>query len=51
MTLDEFIAICDKFTNRKIFKCDRMGSPVKDKQGNLLKINSDNVLEDENRRN
>lgn len=42
MPLDEFIKICDRFTNKKIFMCDRQGNLVKDKQGNLTKINDDN---------
>ena len=43
MTLDEFIRVCDRFTNKKLFVCDSHGSLVKDKDGNLTKINYDNV--------
>jgi N-acetyl sugar amidotransferase len=43
MTVDEFIKICDKFTNKKIFKKDASGSLIKDKYGNLEKINYDNA--------
>lgn len=43
MTLDEFIKICDRFTNKKIFACDSRGNLVKDQYGNLSKINDDNV--------
>lgn len=43
MSVDEFIKICDKFTNKKIFKKDASGSLIKDKYGNLEKINYDNV--------
>lgn len=43
MTLDEFIAVCDRFTNKKLFVCDSRGNLVKDKDGNLTKINYDNV--------
>jgi N-acetyl sugar amidotransferase len=43
MTLDEFIRICDRFTNKKLFVCDARGNLVKDKDGNLAKINYDNV--------
>lgn len=43
MTVDEFIKICDKFTNKKIFKRDAAGVLIKDKQGNLEKINYDNA--------
>jgi N-acetyl sugar amidotransferase len=45
MTLDEFIRICDRFTNKKLFVCDSRGNLVKDKDGNLAKINYDNVEE------
>ncbi|WYL96986.1 MAG: N-acetyl sugar amidotransferase [Gloeotrichia echinulata IR180] len=43
MTLEEFINICDRFTNKKIFICDRKGNLVKDKKGNLTKLNYDNI--------
>lgn len=43
MTVDEFTAICDKFTNKKIFKLDPSGSLYKGRNGNLVKINYDNV--------
>lgn len=43
ITEDEFIRICDKFTNKKIFKRDANGSLLKDRDGNLTKINYDNV--------
>lgn len=42
MSLDEFIRICDRFTNKKIFRKDGAGVPVKDRHGNLEKINYDN---------
>jgi len=42
MTLDEFIRICDRFTNKKLFECDARGNLVKDPNGNLTKINYDN---------
>jgi len=38
LTVDEFIKICDKFTNKKIFKTDSRGNLVKDKNGNLTKL-------------
>lgn len=43
LTVEQFIAICDKFTNKKIFKTDANGNLKKDKMGNLEKINYDNV--------
>jgi N-acetyl sugar amidotransferase len=43
MTVDEFIKVCDKFTNKKIFKRDASGTLLKDRSGNLTKINYDNV--------
>ncbi len=42
MGVDEFIRICDKFTNKKIFVRDG-GALVKDARGNLKKINYDNA--------
>jgi N-acetyl sugar amidotransferase len=43
ITLDEFIKLCDKFTNKKIFKRDAAGAFIKDRDGNLSKINYDNT--------
>jgi len=43
ISLDEFISLCDKFTNKKIFKRDGIGALVKDHRGNLSKINYDNL--------
>lgn len=43
ISLDEFIKICDRFTNKKIFKTDNRGSLVKDAKGNLTKVNHDNI--------
>ena len=43
MTVDEFIRVCDKFTNKKIFKRDVSGNLLKDKKGNLTKLNYDNI--------
>lgn len=42
LTVDEFIKICDRFTNKKIFKRDSTGALIKDKNGNLEKLNYDN---------
>ena len=42
MTVDEFIKICDRFTNKKLFKRDAKGRLIKDRHGNLSKINDDN---------
>lgn len=41
--LEEFQAICDRFTNKKLFRCDRHGGLVRDDAGDLIKINDDNV--------
>lgn len=43
MTVEEFIKVCDKFTNKKIFKRDSSGALIKDRDGNLTKINYDNL--------
>ena len=42
MTIDEFIQLCDRFTNKSIFVRDNAGKLVKDKLGNLIKTNYDN---------
>ena len=42
MSLDEFQAVCDRFTNKKIFQVDRHGNLVRDASGSLVKINDDN---------
>jgi hypothetical protein len=42
MTVEEFIKICDQFTNPAVFKYDTSGKLIKDKHGNLEKINYDN---------
>lgn len=38
LTVSEFTSICDKFTNKKIFKTDVHGKLVKDKYENLIKL-------------
>ena len=43
ITVDEFIKVCDEFTNKKLFLTDKNGKLIKDKKGNLTKINYDNV--------
>jgi len=43
LTVDEFVKICDKFTNKKVFKRDSEGRLIKDRFGNLTKINYDNA--------
>ncbi|MFQ5972265.1 MAG: N-acetyl sugar amidotransferase [Alphaproteobacteria bacterium] len=42
MTVDEFHRVCDRFTNKRLFVCDNQGNPVKDRDGNLIKVNYDN---------
>jgi N-acetyl sugar amidotransferase len=46
MSVDEFICVCDRFTNKKIFKRDGSGGLIKDRHGNLEKVNYDNVNAD-----
>ena len=43
LSVDEFIQICDRFTNKRIFERDSKGNLVKDKKGNLRKTNYDNI--------
>lgn len=42
MTVDEFVRVCDRFTNKKLFRRDAAGALVKDSHGNLTKLNYDN---------
>lgn len=43
LTVEEFIKVCDQYTNKKIFKRDVSGALLKDREGNLTKINYDNI--------
>lgn len=43
MSLDEFQAVCDRFTNKKIFKTDRRGNLLRNSNGDLVRINEDNA--------
>lgn len=43
LSRDEFIKICNRFTNKKLFLCDHKGNLVKDRHGNLTKVNYDNA--------
>ena len=40
MTVDEFVRVCDQFTNKKIFARDAAGKLLKDTHGNLTKLGS-----------
>ncbi|MCA9813408.1 MAG: N-acetyl sugar amidotransferase [Nitrosarchaeum sp.] len=42
ITLDEFYKICDKFTNKALFKTDENGHLIRDADGNIEKIAYDN---------
>lgn len=43
LSVEQFIEICDRFTNKKIFLTDARGHLVKDRHGNLTKRNYDNA--------
>jgi N-acetyl sugar amidotransferase len=43
MTLEEFVQVCDRFTNKKLFITDARGDLARDRHGNLTKVNYDNV--------
>jgi N-acetyl sugar amidotransferase len=43
MTEEEFVRVCDLFTNKKLFVCDSRGNLIKDRSGNLTKTNDDNA--------
>lgn len=42
LSVEEFINVCDQFTNKKLFKLDRNGNLKKDKHSNLIKVSYDN---------
>lgn len=42
VSVEEFIKICDRFTNKKVFKVNANKELIKDRHGNLTKINYDN---------
>lgn len=42
MSVEDFIKVCDRFTNKKIFKVNARNELVRDRHGNLIKINYDN---------
>ena len=43
MTVDQFVQICDRFTNKKLFMTNNKGDLIKDEEGNLTKLNYDNA--------
>jgi N-acetyl sugar amidotransferase len=43
MAVEEFVQVCDRFTNKKLFVTDARGELVRDRYGNLTKVNDDNV--------
>ena len=42
LTVQDFQRICDQFTNKRIFKRDGSGALIRDRHGNLEKLNYDN---------
>lgn len=42
MNVSEFDLICDRFTNRSIFKCDQNEKLIRDSSNSLIKLNYDN---------
>ena len=42
MTKNQFIEICDKFTNKSLFKTDNQNNLIRDDSGNIQKIKFDN---------
>jgi N-acetyl sugar amidotransferase len=43
MSIDEFVRVCDQFTNKRIFRRDGAGMLIKDRHGNLEKLSYDNL--------
>ncbi len=42
LSIDQFIEICDNFTNRKLFRTNKKGELIKDSNGSLTKLKYDN---------
>jgi len=42
LSYDDFLKICEKFTNKELFKKDENGNLIRDKDGNIEKIIYDN---------
>ena len=42
MSMDDFIGICNEFTNKEIFKVDENQNVVRDKSGEVIKLKYDN---------
>jgi len=38
MTLDEFHVVCDRFTNKRLFRIDNRGKPLRDRDGHLVPL-------------
>lgn len=43
VSLDDFVEVCDRFTNRDLFTSDSSGNLKRDSRGNLMKVNYDNL--------
>jgi N-acetyl sugar amidotransferase len=43
LSIEDFVKLCDKFTNKKLFLRDGNGGLIKDTHGNLTKVNYDNL--------
>jgi hypothetical protein len=43
MSLSDFVRVCDRFTNKRLFVIDAEGRLVKDRDGNLTRVNDDNA--------
>lgn len=42
LTFEEFLKVCEKFTNKTLFKKDSNGNLIRDNDGNITKIKYDN---------
>lgn len=42
MTREEFDKVCDRFTNKRLFRTNNQGELIRDGGGNLIKVNYDN---------
>lgn len=43
LSWNEFLKVCEKFTNKSLFKTDKSGNLIRDKNGDIEKIHYDNI--------
>jgi len=38
MTIDEFLSVCDRFANKRLFKIGNDGKPIRNRHGDLIPL-------------